>query len=198
MLKILRSQGKIKKCQKFSIISQEKVKKVSVDSQLRTQLLTTQPHQSFSKGHFFARARFGGVRRLRRLSEYSSAACPVEDRHGKHGPNSTQRPSCSHWTASIKDGPTTTIVCQSFSHLMSGESKWQPLNGSRRMVRKSAKTDGHKRSETDRSKSAKTIEKVQQWSKTSENRRESAKTIGMFFGDRFFLPFSSGHIAVPI
>ena len=28
----------------------------------------------------------------------------------------------------------------------SGESKWQPLDGSRRMVRKSAKTDGQKRS----------------------------------------------------
>ena len=62
---------------------------------------------------------------------------------------------------------------------VSGESKWQPLNGSRRMVRKSAKTGewcekvrkrtAKKRSETDRSKSAKRIEKVQ-------NDRKQAKT----------------------
>ena len=31
----------------------------------------------------------------------------------------------------------------------SGESEWQPLNGSRRMVRKSAKMDGQNQSETD-------------------------------------------------
>ena len=35
------------------------------------------------------------------------------------------------------------------SFLTSGESKWQPLNGSRRMVRISAKTDNQKRSEMD-------------------------------------------------
>ena len=69
----------------------------------------------------------------------------------------------------------------------SGASKWQPLNGSRRMVRKSAKTDGQKQSEkTDSPKSAITSEKVQKRLKTSENRRKSAKIIGMLSGDRFF------------
>ena len=50
----------------------------SVDSQLRTQLRKPPP-QSYSKGKFFVRVRFGGFRvRLRRLSEYGPVACLVE------------------------------------------------------------------------------------------------------------------------
>ena len=52
----------------------------------------------------------------------------------------------------------------------SGESKCQPLNGSRRMVRKSAKADGQEQSETDSPKSAKTSEKV------TKSGRKRAKT----------------------
>ena len=58
---------------------------------------------------------------------------------------------------------------------ISGESKWQPLNGNGRMVWKSAKTDGQKQSETDSPKSAKMSEKVQKRSKTSENRWKSVE-----------------------
>ena len=65
------------------------------------------------------------------------------------------------------------------------------------MVRKSAKTDGQERSETDSPKSAKTSEKVQKQSKTSENRRKSAKTIGVRFVDLLWT-ISSGLIAVAI
>ena len=73
--------------------------------------------------------------------------------------------------------------------LHSGESEWQPLNGSRRIVRKSTKTDGQKRSDTDSLKSAKTSEKVRKLSKKCENKRKSAKMIGMLFGDRFLAIF---------
>ena len=74
-------------------------------------------------------------------------------------------------------------------------AKWQ------RAMRKSAKTDGPKRSETDSPKSAKTSEKVRKRSKTSENRQKSAKTIGVLFVDRFLaifqLPCSGGHLGFP-
>ena len=79
----------------------------------------------------------------------------------------------------------------------SRESKWQPLNGSRRIVRKSAKTDSQKRSETDSSKSAQTSEKVQKLSKTSENRRNNTKKIVVLLF-LFLLPSSGGHIAVAV
>ena len=72
-------------------------------------------------------------------------------------------------------------------------AKWH-----RRMMQKSAKTDGQKRSETDSPKSAKTSKKVQKRSKTSEHRRKSAKTIGVLFVDRFLAifqwPYSCGHL----
>ena len=51
------------------------------------------------------------------------------------------------------------------------------LNGSRGMVRKSAKTDGQKSAEIDSPKSSKTSEKMQKRLKTSEKRRKGAKTI---------------------
>ena len=85
--------------------------------------------------------------------------------------------------------------------LDSGESKWQPLDGSKRIVRKSAKMDGQNRSETDSPKSAKTSEKVQKRSKTSKNTRKSAKAIGVLFVDRFNSifqwPYSGGHLGFP-
>ena len=49
------------------------------------------------------------------------------------------------------------------------------------MVRKNAKTDGQKRSETDSPKSAETVEKVRKQAK-------NAKTIGVVFVDRLW-PF---------
>ena len=69
------------------------------------------------------------------------------------------------------------------------------------MVRKSAKTDGQKRSDTRSQKSAKTSEKVQKRSKTSENRRKSVKTMGVLFVDLFLAvfqwPYSGGHLGFP-
>ena len=65
-------------------------------------------------------------------------------------------------------------------------AKWQQANGA-----KKCETEGQKRSETDSSKSAKTSEslKAQKKSETSENRRKSAKTIGVLFIDRFLAIF---------
>ena len=74
-------------------------------------------------------------------------------------------------------------ICENLPHIHqssggSGESKWQPLNGSRRMVQKSATTDGQKRSETDipkkwesERKGAKTVENERKEAKKCENRR---------------------------
>ena len=62
--------------------------------------------------------------------------------------------------------------------IQSAAAKWQQAYGakkceiSRRMVRKSAKTDGQKMSETDSPKSAKTSERGRKRSKTSENGRK--------------------------
>ena len=61
------------------------------------------------------------------------------------------------------------------------------------MVRKSAKTDGQKQSQTDSSKSAKASEKVRKRLKTSKNEEKNAKTIGLPFVDRVF-----GHFPVAI
>ena len=76
-------------------------------------------------------------------------------------------------------------------------AKWQQANGA-----KSAKTDSQKRSETDSSKCVKTSEKVQKRSKTSENKRKSAKTIGVLFCARFLAtfqwPYSGGHLGFPM
>ena len=68
-------------------------------------------------------------------------------------------------------------------------AKWQQANGAKKCKNGRPKTV----CETDGPKSAKTSEKVRKRSKTSENRRNSAKTIGMLFGDRFF-----GHFPVAI
>ena len=69
-------------------------------------------------------------------------------------------------------------------------AKWQQANG--------AKKCENGRPTTVRNRQPKKCEnerkKVRKRSKRSENRRKSAKPIGMLFGDLFFLPFSSGHI----
>ena len=76
----------------------------------------------------------------------------------------------------------------------SGESKRQPLNGSRRMVRKSARKrtakNGQKQTAQKVRKRAKKCENGRKQAKTSEKVR---KTIGMLFGDRFL-----GHFPVAI
>ena len=59
------------------------------------------------------------------------------------------------------------------------ESKWQPLHGNRRMVRKSAKADGQRMSETDNPKSAKTSGKG---AKTVENKRKQTKNVRKMIG----------------
>ena len=86
--------------------------------------------------------------------------------------------------------------------LSTSQFKWQPLNGSRRMVRKSVKKNGQKRSETDipkRCENERRSEKKR--SKTSETRRKSAKTTGVLFVDRFSAifqwPYSGGHLGFP-
>ena len=75
-------------------------------------------------------------------------------------------------------------------------AKWQQANGATK-----CDTDGQKRSETDSPKSAKTSGEVQKRSKTSENRRKSAKTIAVHFVDRYLAifqwPYSSGHLGFP-
>ena len=64
-------------------------------------------------------------------------------------------------------------------------------------VRKRTAKNGQKQT----THKAKTSEKVQKWSKTGENRRKSAKTIGMLFGDLFLAifqwPYSGGHLDFP-
>ena len=68
-------------------------------------------------------------------------------------------------------------------------AKWQQAKG--------AKTDDQKRSETDSPKSATTSEKVpKKRSKTSENWRKSAKTIGVLFVDRFWSFSVNGEIVL--
>ena len=69
------------------------------------------------------------------------------------------------------------------------------------MVRKSAKTDGQNGQKQTAPQSAKTSEKVQKLSKTSENRPKGANVIGALYVDRLRAmlqwPYSGGHLDFP-
>ena len=63
-------------------------------------------------------------------------------------------------------------------------AKWQQANGAKKCENGRPTTVRNRQP-----KSAKTSEKVRSRSKTSENRRKSAKTIGVLFVDRFLAIF---------